>query len=210
MKKFLIAAGVLGLMAAPAVAADLPRKAAPAPMYAPVPVMTWTGFYAGVNAGYGWASGGLDGFVGGGQLGYNWQSGALVFGLEGDFQGTAQDRSTALGGGFTATEKLPWFATVRGRLGYAAGPWLLYGTGGVAWVNYKVEISNGAATVSDNDTKAAWTLGAGVEYMFAPNWSTKLEYLYMDTGNTDVTLFGTTYNGRAKNNIVRAGLNYHF
>ncbi len=46
--------------------------------------------------------------------------------------------------------------------------------------------------------------------MFAPNWSTKLEYLYMDTGNTDVTLFGTTYNGRAKNNIVRAGLNYHF
>ncbi len=92
MKKFLIAAGVLGLMAAPAVAADMPRKAAPAPMYAPLPVMTWAGFYAGVNAGYGWASGGLDGFVGGGQLGYNWQSGNLVFGIEGDFQGTAQDR----------------------------------------------------------------------------------------------------------------------
>lgn len=210
MKKFLIAAGVLGLMAAPAVAADMPRKAAPAPMYAPVPVMTWAGFYAGVNAGYGWATGGLDGFVGGGQLGYNWQSGSLVFGLEGDFQGTDQKSSTALGGGFSVTEKLPWFGTVRGRLGYAAGPWLLYATGGVAWVNYKVDLSFGAATVSDNTTKAAWTLGGGVEYMFAPNWSTKLEYLYMDTGNTDVTLFGTTFNGRAKNSVVRAGLNYHF
>ena len=211
--KFLVAAGALGLMAgAPALAADMPRKAAPAPMYAPMPVMTWNGFYAGINAGYGWASGDLNGFVGGGQIGYNWQSGNLLLGVEGDFQGTDQRADTALGGGFTATERLPWFGTARARLGYAAGPWLLYATAGVGWVNYKVELTSTVVpgTVSDNATKAALAVGGGVEYMFAPSWSTKLEYLYLDTGNTSLTLFGTTYDGRAKNHIVRAGLNYHF
>ncbi len=88
-------------------AADMPVKAAPAPMIAPV--FNWTGFYAGLNAGYSWGrdrgpltlgsltspdgSTTLDGFIGGGQLGYNWQSRNWVFGLEADFQGTGQKGS---------------------------------------------------------------------------------------------------------------------
>ena len=113
---------LLGLLAATALttagisaasAADLPSRAAPAPVFAPVPVFTWTGFYVGVNAGWGWnnnddvtsvavpagavgvgsVAGTItfeddddDGFVGGGQIGYNYQFGTFVVGLEADLQ----------------------------------------------------------------------------------------------------------------------------
>ena len=208
MKKFVMALCALAVSGAAAQAADMPAKAR---TYAPIapPVLNWSGFYAGVNLGYGWATGDLSGAIGGGQVGYNWQSGALVLGVEGDFQASGQRRSETIGA-FTVDEKMPWFGTVRGRIGYAAGPWLLYGTAGVGWINYKLSVSSGGASVSDDTTKAAFVGGAGVEYMFAPNWSVKLEYLYLDTGDTTVTLLGTTFSGRAKDNIVRAGLNYHF
>jgi outer membrane immunogenic protein len=211
----LLLSTALSLVAASsAFAADLPVKAPYAPAYVP----TWTGFYAGVNLGGGWAdtgagTGDLSGVVGGGQLGYNWQAGQFVFGIEGDFQGSSQKKSdtvaTIVGTG-TVEQKLPWFATVRGRLGYAPGPVMFYVTGGAAWVNYELSGSAGGLTVSDNTTQSAWTVGGGVEWMFLPHWSTKVEYLYVDTGDKDVTLFGATATGRAKDNIVRVGLNYHF
>jgi outer membrane immunogenic protein len=216
MRKLAIAAVVAAAFGSSAFAADLPVKA-PRSMMTQESAMSWTGFYVGANLGYGWASASipgvgsndLTGIVGGGQLGYNWQTGPLVFGVEGDFQGTGESRSdTALG--VTVDQKLPWFATARGRLGYAWGPAMLYVTGGGAWVNYKIDATAGGLSASSNTTQFAWTVGGGVEWMFAPNWSTKLEYLYMDTGDTDVTLFGTTFTGRAKNNVVRVGVNYHF
>ena len=118
MKKILLATVALSALAGSALAADLPYRSAPpvaAPAFVAVPVFTWSGFYAGVNAGYGfsgesnatttgyndtavgWISSGqtasgakLDrnGFVGGGQIGYNYQMGNLVLGLETDIQGT--------------------------------------------------------------------------------------------------------------------------
>lgn len=206
------------LVTASASAADLPRKAIP---YEPVPAFSWTGFYVGLNAGYGWAnvnngdatSSNINGFVGGGQIGYNWQLNSFVLGVEGDFQGTLQKQSTGAtvaGIGFTVDQKIPWFGTARGRLGYAWGPWMIYGTGGAAWVNYKLTISALGAEVTDNTTKTAWTAGGGVEWMFIPNWSAKVEYLYIDTGNTTASLFGVNFDTRAKENLVRAGINYHF
>jgi outer membrane immunogenic protein len=208
----LLAATTLGVGAA--AAADLPRRA-PAPMYSPAPVFSWNGFYIGANAGWGWAntdSGASDmnGFVGGGQIGYNWQGASpLVLGIEADFQGTAQKRTDTMGA-FSVEQQLPWFGTVRGRIGYAFDRVMLYGTGGLAYGNYKLSVSGPGGTISDDATKAGWTLGGGVEWMFAPQWSTKLEYLYIDTGDQNVTLFGTTFTGRARDNIVRVGLNYHF
>lgn len=210
----LLAATTLGVGAA--AAADLPTRA---PMYSPVPVFSWTGFYVGVNAGYGWAStsvsgfsgsSDLNGFVGGGQIGYNWQGASpLVLGIEADFQGTSQSRSdTALG--ITVDQNLPWFGTVRGRVGYAFDRVMIYGTGGFAFMDYNMTVSGFGLSGSDSVTKAGWTAGAGAEWMFAPKWSTKLEYLYIDTGDTSVTLFGVPFTGRAKDNIVRVGLNYHF
>jgi outer membrane immunogenic protein len=200
-------------------AADLPVKA-PAP-FAPAPVATWTGFYIGANLGYGWAdasvegidTGSLDGVIGGGQLGYNWQVGQFVIGVEGDFQGSDQKRTdsgSVLGIGVTVDQKIPWFATLRGRLGYAPGPWLFYVTGGAAWTNYEVTGTALGISASESTTKSAWTVGGGVEWMFLPKWSAKLEYLYIDTGDTDVSAAGTTFSARAKDNIVRAGVNYHF
>jgi outer membrane immunogenic protein len=217
-RHLLLAASVLtAIGASTAFAADMPTKAY-TPM-SPTPVTTWTGFYVGLNAGYGWAntnitgaagSSNLNGFVGGGQIGYNWQINSLVLGLEGDIQGTGQ-RQSASALGITVEQKLPWFATARGRLGYAFGPsWMLYATGGAAWVNYKLTASGFGVTVSDDATKAAWTIGGGVEWMFLPKWSVKAEYLYIDTGTTTVTLFGVPISGRAKDNIARLGVNYHF
>jgi outer membrane immunogenic protein len=208
----LLAATTLGVGAA--AAADISRRA-PAPMYSPAPVFSWTGFYVGANAGYGWAStdsglSDMNGFVGGGQIGYNWQGASpLVLGIEADFQGTGQSRTDTVGA-FSLEQKLPWFGTVRGRIGYAFDRVMLYATGGLAYGDYKLTVSGPGGSASDDATKTGWTVGGGVEWMFAPQWSTKLEYLYIDTGDRDVTLFGVPFTGRAKDNIVRVGLNYHF
>lgn len=210
-------------IASSAVAADLP----PAPEYrAPAQVVaerfTWTGVYVGANAGYGmaqisdasgFASRNLNGGLAGGQIGYNWQSGALVFGAEGDFQATWQKRSvtsTILGVPFTASQELPWFGTVRGRVGAAFDRHLLYVTAGAAWVDVKFSLSALGTTISSEQSKAAWTAGAGWEWMFADKWSVKAEYLYLDTGNTTITLFGATLAGRGHDHIARGGVNYHF
>lgn len=222
MRTVLAALAITGLglaFAAPALAADLPVKA-PMMSRTEVAASTWTGLYLGANVGYGWAHVGATGFsndlhgiIGGGQLGYNWQMGSLVLGVEGDFQGSGESRSdTGLVGGvpFTVDQNIPWFATLRGRIGYAFGPAMLYFTGGGAWQNYKFTVSSGGASVSDNTTKTAYTIGGGAEWMFAPKWSAKVEYLYMNTGDTSLSLLGTTFTGHAQNNIVRVGVNYHF
>jgi outer membrane immunogenic protein len=215
MRRLVLSSLALIACAVPALAADLPAKSV-----APAPGFSWAGFYAGLNAGYGWgsvsdtnSSTDLDGALGGGQVGYNWQTGALVLGLEADLQASGQKSSESVtvgGTAYTVDRKLPWFSTARARIGYANGPWLIYATGGAGWGNFKLSVTSGGTTVSDDATKAAWTAGGGVEWMFAPRWSAKVEYLYLDTGTTNVTLFGATFDGRVKDNIVRAGVNYHF
>lgn len=218
-KHTLLALLTSAALSSTALAADLPTKA---PAYAPAAAPIWNGFYVGVNVGYGRAKTSSpelgdntqQGFIGGGQLGYNWQFAPnWVFGVEGDFQGSAQNRSdtvTAFGITGTVDQKLPWFATARARFGYAAGPVLIYATGGAAWSEYKAEVSALGITVSSSATKTSWTAGGGLEWMFAPHWSTKVEYLYIDSGDQSVTLFDVPVHGRVKDNIVRAGLNYHF
>jgi outer membrane immunogenic protein len=222
-KMLRIVVALLGAIAmtGAAIAADMPVKAPPAP-YVPAPVWNWTGFYIGVNLGGTWANndsdnftGDMSGVVGGGQIGYNWQINNVLLGVEGDFNGTGLKNSESAFvpgvGTFTADAKLPWFATARGRLGWVQGPWLVYVTGGAAWVNFEATLTGpGGGSVSDNATRSGWTAGGGVEWMFLPKWSAKLEYLFVDTDATNVTLLGATFETRAQQNIVRAGLNYHF
>src|SRR5581483_464326 len=217
--KYLRFAALAVFISAPAIAADLP--AGPSPdVRAPAQVVaySWSGFYAGFNAGYGWGRvsdptdtfhDNLDGFVGGGQVGANIQNGAFVGGIEADFQGTTQRNTfngTLAGIAFSIERSVPWFGTVRGRLGGAFGPHLIYLTGGGAFGNFKVEGCALGVCVSDNDSKFAWTAGGGWEWMFAPKWSAKVEYLYFDTGNTTVTLFGVPVSGTLRDHIVRAGI----
>ena len=206
----LAAVSMAALQAAPSSAADLPRKAAP---YISPSYYDWTGFYIGANGGYGWssnfASGSTKGFVGGGQLGYNWQTGRLVLGVEGDLQYTSLKASETVGG-VTATGKIPAFGTARGRIGYAWDRMMLYGTGGWAYTKTDVSLTNGVTTVSDAKWSSGYAVGGGVEWAAWNRWSVKAEYLYVHSGNVELTLAGVTAGGSYNLNVARVGLNYRF
>jgi outer membrane immunogenic protein len=186
-------------------AADL-SYGSPAPytVNQPLNMYSWAGPYLGANLGYAWGS--VDnnptspaGFVGGAQAGYNWQSGAMVFGVEGDIQATAADDTFA-----PWKYSNPWFGTVRGRVGYAFNNILFYGTGGLAFG----ELRGDTYGLSESHTNAGWTAGLGAEFGFAPHWTAKVEYLYVDLSDSRFTITGAQ-NGY-QFGLVRAGVNYHF
>jgi len=219
MKKILLASVALFGFAGAASAADLPARAAPpAPVVAAVPVFTWTGFYVGVNAGVGFnssddelvfgdgsvLSGDSDddaSFIGGGQIGYNYQFGSFVVGVEGDLQWADFGSTTfvvpaALGGGTVTVDSDDWFGTVRARAGVAFDRALIYATGGFAFT----------------DNRNGWTVGGGIEYAFTNNLSAKIEGLYVNLEDDDITLPGgvVANTGDTDFGVVRAGLNYRF
>ena len=179
------------------------------------------------------------GVIGGGQIGYNWQlPSQWLIGLEADLQGSgikgsaSQTLSPALFDMTSTgvTKSIDWFGTVRGRVGFLVTPqWLLYGTGGLAYGETKssfttTDLSFGCvpnATLCANGAssgiRAGWTAGAGAEAMLAPNWSVKVEYLYVDLGGRSMNIpaftlpaivFGASSPFREQ--IARVGLNYHF
>ena len=95
--------------------------------------------------------------------------------------------------------------TVRGRFGYAFDQVLIYGTGGYAWADNRLSIGG----FSDSKFLSGWTVGAGVEVMFAPKWSVKAEYLYRSfEGQTYFS--GALPTGTLNLNSVQVGVNYHF
>ena len=107
--------------------------------------------------------------------------------------------------------------SVTGRLGYTWGPALLYAKGGFAWrdnSNIGVTVAGApAAFTTSGNRREGYTVGAGLEYMFAPNWSAKAEYQYYNFGNTTFTtgpadIVGTRF--RSDEHTVKAGLNYRF
>jgi outer membrane immunogenic protein len=219
MKRILLATvAMTALSTVGALAADLPArmpyKAAPMPVG-----YNWTGAYMGVNIGgafgsfdLGGGSSNMTGVTGGGQIGYNWQAAGSpwVWGLEADFNGSSQNRDFAVGPTTTASESLPFFGTVRGRLGFAWDRAMIYATGGLAYQNVKLSITDPAFSGSVSDTKTGYAVGGGVEWALWDRWTARVEYLYLDTGDTSVTTTGGNFGGRVTNNIVRTGLNYRF
>ena len=215
-----IAAAALLSAVAAAQAADLPQPSYKAPAYSSPAYANWTGFYVGLNAGYGFGKSNWDipavspspkGFLGGGTVGYNLQTGTWLWGLEADFDmSTMKGSADCLGG--SCETKNSWLATARGRIGYAGwNNWLPYLTGGLAMGDIKAASPAGSAS----KTKLGYVLGAGVEYAFMSNWSAKLEYLYADLGKFDCGVscgapVGTADNVSFKANIIRAGVNYRF
>jgi len=230
----------VAFVATAASAADLPSRVAPAPIVAAVPVFTWTGFYVGVNAGYGWntndngtfvdpvtgvvVNGSDDdgGFVGGAQVGYNYQIGAFVLGVETDIQYAdhigGRDRGFVPGvAGFRDDSDGNWFGTVRARAGVAFDRALIYVTGGLAYG----DIASGRSVFvdpvtgdtffgSESDVNTGWTLGGGVEYAFTNNLTAKVEGLYVNL-DTEDNVFG--FSGNRDNTefgVIRAGLNFKF
>jgi outer membrane immunogenic protein len=244
MKKFLLGTVALIAFAAPAAAADLAaRPYTKAPPIAP-PIMTWTGFYVGLQGGGGWGTSDETYFFGpntpafngsqsydtsggfaGGVAGYNWQSGAVVFGLEGDYHWANIDGRSAVINvgppnlGDTYYTRLRGFGDIKGRLGYAAGPALFFVSGGAAVGDiqhrYDAALNGGAAnSFASNNTRWGWTVGAGAEYMFAPNWSAKIEYNYLDLGTSTINYVPPPTANRSEwkdtFHTVKAGVNYHF
>jgi outer membrane immunogenic protein len=211
----LLAAAGLVLGAQSASAADLGRPVYKAPAPAVVAAYNWSGFYLGGHLGGAWSQEDLsalglvgttdpDGFIGGVQAGYNWQADRWVFGIEGDWSWSGADGSTAVG---LITSDQNWYATLTGRLGYAWDNWLWYVKGGAAWVDAEYGFG-GFGTVSD--TRVGWTLGTGVEWALAPQWSAKLEYNYLDFGKDTYTLGGTPFDVDTQVHLVKAGINYRF
>ncbi len=203
-------------------AADIPR---PVPYKAVSPVVAyynWTGFYVGLNGGYGWGSSDWSlvpaatnkpkGWLAGGTLGYNYQTGSIVWGLEGDFDWSDVKGTAACDVASVCTTKNDWLATFRGRVGYAFDRWLPYITGGGAYgkVNATIEVPAFGLLASSSHNQLGWTIGAGLEYAFMGNWSAKIEYLYVDLGSFDTGPAPIVNNVSFKENIVRAGLNYKF
>jgi outer membrane immunogenic protein len=200
MKKLLIAAAGLVALAAPALAADMapaPRTYTKAPPPIVAPIYNWTGFYIGLNGGGGWGrasqfgvtSGngvgfGTSGGLAGGQVGYNWQTGSWVFGLEADggwanISGSAPCPNPA----FTCSSNTRDLASFRGRVGWAVGSVLLYGTGGLGYANTHdssllAGVPGAGSTGFFNADRWGYAAGAGIEYGFTPNWSAKIEYMH--------------------------------
>jgi outer membrane immunogenic protein len=235
MFRFALAALAAVSLSHVASAADIPVKAPAARTFVATPLTAfpvWSGWYAGIAGGGGWGqaeqsdpfpftSGRYDisGGLVGGTLGANWQSGSWVFGLETDLSWANIEGSTRGIGGACAgaprncESEIRALGTARGRVGLAWNNVLPYVTGGLAYAD--VHGAEGVAGAGGAGSKwvTGWTVGAGVEAMLAPQWSGKLEYLYVDLGNKHI--FNNTFGGAVFQeslditaHVVRVGLNY--
>jgi outer membrane immunogenic protein len=204
MKKFLL--GTVGLvalsMAAPASAADLAaRPYAKAPPAMVAAYYDWSGFYVGMNGGWGssrkcWTetTGGISfadgchnatGGTVGGQIGYRWQASQWVFGLEAqgnwaDFHGRNVSLNAAA---FSNDSRVDAFGLFTGQVGFAVNNALFYLKGGAAVTSDRYRNFTTATGVqvtnSVDDTRWGAVVGVGLEYGFAPNWSAGIEYDHM-------------------------------
>ena len=228
MKRILLVGALAIATFAPAFAADLPAPA-PAPYVPPVRTFSWSGFYLGLNGGYGfgqskWTSplvtlGGfnIDGGLAGGTVGGNYQWGQFVVGVEGDvdWQNLRGSQTTGLCatvvvGSCAAASN--WMSTIRARAGFAVNRALLYATGGAAFTNVKP--STGALPYGGG-SEPGWTAGAGVEFAMTDSWTVKAEYLYAKFQNATCPvgscgLAAGPATVSFNENIVRVGVNYLF
>jgi outer membrane immunogenic protein len=240
-RKTIALAAIAGLLGTPVLAAELPVKAPPP--IAPAP--TWTGFYLGGNIGYGWSEkqfinnfsapfGALDatphpnGWVGGFQGGYNYQvNDWALLGIEGGYTWSGAESSVScfpLLAPQTCTADPKWLADIAGRAGVIVGPALFYAKGGAAWVHdtYSDLALPGAPAgalpgvlFTASETRSGWVAGGGIEYMFIPQWSARIEYDYYGFPDRSIGFNGGPgdfFTEIIKQNMqtVTVGLDYHF
>jgi outer membrane immunogenic protein len=201
----------LGLFAlgGTAYAADVVQEEPPAPApVAELPVASWAGPYVGLSAGYGFGGhanvdGGPNiktkGFVGGVFGGYQWQQENFVYGAEADLGYNGVKGSSA---GVEAKGGLE--GSLRARLGYAITPEiLLYGTGGLAAKNQKID--NGIT--SDSKAMVGWTAGVGTDIKITDNVFGRVEYRYTDYGSKNFDNVGKV---KSSDNRVTFGVGMKF
>lgn len=241
-----VVAAAAAVLATPVIAADMPVKAPRAPVM--VPASTWTGCFVGAHIGGQWSKmnssegyplPGLaasrdikdTSFIGGGQVGcdYQFANTPWVIGIDGDLSWADHNgRAELVRIGvdhIDGAAKLGTQGSVRGRLGWAFQPdWLLYVAGGLAVAHAEASTiftrdTVGSLINSRSDTLTGWTIGAGAEWRFAPQWSARLEYRHSDFGSIDIHVpaftfpaAGFAYNARTTyvTNDVRLGVNFRF
>ena|SRR5215469_851397 len=189
-----------------AAAADLGSRP---PVIAPIPA--WAGFYIGGHVGGVTSSETVNsmstdpsGVLGGLQAGYNHMIAPnWLVGIEGELSWTSASGTVD---GFKSQHK--WYDTLDARLGYVmAGGWLLYAKGGAAWMNQDLSASGPRTPVSESLTRSGWNIGAGAEFMLAPQWSAKAEYDFLDFGKDTSLHFGDV---DTRVHEFKVGVNYHF
>lgn len=231
MKKILFALAAFAAVGAavPAAAADLGARPYynKAPAYA-APLYNWTGFYLGAHVGGAFSgSSNFNGLVlsdysarllGGVQAGADWQFAPnWVVGVEGQYSWLGNNGLNAtFPGGYVFNTDQRALGSITGRVGYTWGPGLLYVKGGYAYSDNRDTLTLGGVPTAfslDGSHSNGYTVGAGVEYMFAPNWSAKAEYMYYDFGSTRFVTpavlvpFGAFRND---DHTLKVGVNYRF
>jgi outer membrane immunogenic protein len=227
MKKFLLGTVAVLAMATSASAADLaarPYTKVPAPLM--VAMYDWTGFYLGGQVGYAGSSGSYtlfqpaaneafsfnpSSFIGGGHAGLQGQWGSGVFGIEGTYSVLDQNQTdlAVLLPGRLRLLSTRDIATIVGKAGYAAGPWLLYVKGGFADAKINTYGINPASGVfgGANAWQTGYTVGGGVDYMFAKSWIAGVDFNYYHFSfNRPVTASDGTLTNFTGKNDVYAGM----
>jgi outer membrane immunogenic protein len=230
MKNILFAAVAAAALtvAMPAAAADFGARGYNRPPAYAAPIYTWTGFYLGAHLGG--AFGGSNNFnglalsnndarfLGGVQAGADWQFyGNWVVGAEGQYSWLSKNNGNAVfPGGYVYNNDQRGLGSVTARVGYSFGPALVYVKGGYAYSDNREQVTLGGAPVPfllSNEHSNGWTVGGGVEYMFAPSWAVKAEYQYYDFGDSRFVApaalapFGTFHNDE---HALKVGVNYRF
>jgi outer membrane immunogenic protein len=196
-------------------------KDVPPPVF--IPAFSWTGFYLGVQAGYGWgessfddatfnASWDHDGWLAGAYAGFNLQLNSFVLGVEGDINGASIDGGTTTGDAINFSSDIDAIASVRGRLGLAADRWLFFVTGGWAWADGNHTQKDLTDTASADTTLQGWTFGGGVEYAFTDHIIGRIEGRHYDFDSKTLNMDPVNSIGRfdADLNSVSAGIAIKF
>jgi len=196
---FITSSVLLAAFSGIASAADLPSRAPPPVFVPPPPIFTWTGFYVGLNVGYGIgrtdhfdfvtdgtiAPHGVNGGFVGGTAGYNYQAGPLVVGVLADSDwGVITGSTVCPVATFVCATRGEFLGSVRGRVGYAWDRLLIFASGGLGLGEFKYSVDNTTTGVNaENDVfKPGFAVGGGIEYAITNNWSIKGEYLYYGFG----------------------------
>jgi high affinity Mn2+ porin len=169
---------------------------------------------------------GTGSFFAGWQAGYDYMlPNRYVIGAEADASFPSFQNPSGISIGGTSTfssavgpesysETVLSSGTVRGRIGYAPGNWLLYGTGGFAWTYDQLTLTQLTMGTTDMPFlwRLGWAAGAGVEVPVAPHWTASIQYLYTDFGPSRVLFAnaGQRFNSDLSLEELRAGLNYRF
>ena len=168
----------------------------------------------------------LSGVFGGGTVGYNAQRGGVVFGIEADFGAMGLNGNKLLTDPVVAPAVVEtarahistgFYGDVTGRVGWAWGPWLIYGKGGLAVLEATTNVTDltiNAYPSTVDSTHVGWTAGGGFEYLWNPAWSVKIEYQFFDFGTTSSSVYNlgsglSEFNHNLDINTVKFGINYH-